>query len=126
MTKGAGWAAIAFVLCAMQVSMTRADPATCIDKVSSYVAEVDQLLATQKNWITPFDDLNKRYVEFQDCDADALLEVVWRSRFFQRITYNPRAKEYVIRLSSKDVEVGFAYDAREKRSNTLFAVWANK
>ncbi|MBA2399326.1 MAG: hypothetical protein H0V72_11605 [Bradyrhizobium sp.] len=120
------WAATALLLCVVQAPTTRADPASCLEKVSSYVAEVDQLLAKEKNWITPFHDLNKRYSEFRDCDTDALLEVVWRSRFFKQITYNPRAKQYIVELSSKDVEVGFAYDARSKRSNTLSAVWVNK
>ena len=126
LTKRTGLAMVAFLLCAMQVAMARADSVSCLEKVSSYVAEIDQLLATEKNWITPFHDLNKRYFEFRDCDTDALLEVVWRSRFLEEIGYNPRAKKYLIVLSSKDVEVGFAYDAREKRSNNLFAVWANK
>jgi hypothetical protein len=120
------WAATILVLCVVEAPTARADPASCIEKVSFYVAEVDQLLATEKNWITPFHDLNKRYFEFRDCEADALLEVVSRSRFFQQIAYNPRAKEYLILLSSKDVEVGFAYDARAKKSNTLSAVWVNK
>jgi hypothetical protein len=70
------------LLCVTHASISRADPASCLDKVSSYVAEVDQLLAAEKNWITPFHDLNKRYFEFRDCDSDALLEVAWRSRFF--------------------------------------------
>jgi hypothetical protein len=126
LTRRTGCAVVAFLLCAMQVSIAHADPASCLEKVSSYVAEVDRLLATEKNWITPFHDLNKRYFEFRDCDTDALLEVVWQSRFLEEIGYNPRAKRYVIVLSSKDVEVGFAYNAREKRSNNLFAVWANK
>jgi len=120
------WAAMGLLLCVVPASIARADPASCLEEVSSYVAEVDQLLATERKWITPFDDLNKRYFEFRDCDTDALLEVVWRSSFIQRITYNPRAKKYHILLSSKDVEVGFTYDAREKRSSTLFAVWVNK
>jgi hypothetical protein len=59
--NGAGCTVVVLLLCAMQVSTTRADPASCIEKISSYVAEVDQLLAMEKNWITPFDDLNKRY-----------------------------------------------------------------
>ena len=54
-----------------------------------------------------------------DCDADALLEVVWQSRFKRPITYNPRAKEYLIVFSSNDVRVGFAYDVREKNRTLL-------
>lgn len=74
--RSAVCAVVAFLLCAMQVSMSRADPASCIEKISSYVAEVDQLLAKERNWITPFDDLNDRYFPFLDCDTDAQLEVV--------------------------------------------------
>ena len=117
---------VAFLLCAMQVSMTRADPASCLEKVSSYVAEVDQLLAREKDRITPFQDLNKRYFEFRDCDTDALLEAVWRSPFLIHITYNPQAKKYYIRFSSKEVDVGFAFSARDKKSSTLSAGWVNK
>src|SRR5882724_2800405 len=112
LTKRTGRAMLAFLLCAMQVSMTRADPASCLEKVSSYVAEVDQLLASEKDRITPFQDLNKRYFEFRDCDTDAVLEVVWRSPFLIHIAYNPQAKKYYIRFSSKEVEVGFAFSAR--------------
>jgi hypothetical protein len=124
--KSAVCAIVAFLLCAMQVSMTRADPASCLETVSSYVAEVDQFLAKEKNWITPFDDLNKRYFPFLDCDTDALLEVVWEAHFRRSITYNPRAKEYLIVFSSNDVRVGFSYRALEKKSNPPFAVWVNK
>jgi hypothetical protein len=87
-------------------------------KVSSYVAEVDQLLTKERNWITPFLDLNNRSFPFVDCDVDALLEVVWQSRFRRPITYNPRTKEYFIVFSSNGVRVGFAYGALEKKSRT--------
>ena len=118
--------AIAFLLCPAQASTVRADPAVCIEKASSYVEELDRLLAKERNWIMPFLDLNHRYFLFQDCDTDALLEVVWRSRFFRQVTYNPRAKEYLVLFSSNDVRVGFAYGVREKMSNTPFALWENK
>ena len=103
-----------FLLCAMQVSIVRADPVSCLGKVSSYVAEVDQLLAKERNRITPFDDLNDRYFPLLDCDTDALLEVVWEARFRRSITYNPRVKECLILFSSNDVRVGFSYRAWRK------------
>ncbi|MBR1152714.1 hypothetical protein [Bradyrhizobium sp. JYMT SZCCT0428] len=53
-------AATILLLCVVQAPIARADPASCIEKVSSYVAELDQLLAKERNWITPFDDLNNR------------------------------------------------------------------
>jgi hypothetical protein len=124
--KRAGWIVIAFLLCPTQISMTRADPGSCIARVSSYVADVDHLLAKEKNWITPFIDLNNRSFPFVDCDTDALLEVVWQSRFRRPITYNPRTKQYFIVFASHDVRVGFAYAALEKRSNTPFAGWVEK
>jgi hypothetical protein len=120
------WPAMALLLCVAQAPIARADPASCIEKVSSYVAELDQLLAKERNRITPFHDLNNRYFPFVDCDTDTLLEAVWRSRFIQPITYNPRAKEYLVLFSSKDVKVGFAYGTFEKESNTPFALWVDK
>jgi hypothetical protein len=71
----------ALFLCLAQVPSARADSASCIAKVSSYVAELDELLSKERNWITPYNDLNKRYFPFRDCEADALLEVVRRSSF---------------------------------------------
>jgi hypothetical protein len=120
------WATMALFLCVTPAPIARADPASCLEKVSSYVAEVDHLLAREKDRITPFQDLNKRYFEFRDCDTDALLEAVWRSPFLIHITYNPQAKKYYIRFSSKEVEVGFAFSARDRKSSTLSAGWVNK
>jgi hypothetical protein len=109
------WATMALFLCVALAPIARADSASCLEKVSSYVAEVDQLLAKERKRITPFDDLNDRYLPFLDCDTDALLEVVWEARFRRSITYNPRAKEYLIVFSSHDVRVGFSYRALEKK-----------
>ena len=41
-------AAMTLLLCVAQGSTANADPASCLEKVTSYVAEVDQLLATEK------------------------------------------------------------------------------
>jgi hypothetical protein len=97
-------------------SNARADPAFCARKVSSYVAELDQLLSRERNWITPFFDLIDRYSTFEDCDTDSLLEEVSRSSFIRRITYSPRLKMYVIAFSSDDVRVQFAYEVNTRRS----------
>jgi len=117
---------IALLLCVARASTASADPASCLEKATSYVAEVDQVLAKEKDLITPFQDLNKRYSEFRDCDTDVLLVTVWRSPFLIDITYNPQAKRYYIRFSSKEVEVGFAFSARDKKSSSLSAGWVNK
>jgi hypothetical protein len=118
-----GAAAIVLLLL-MQASIARADPVFCINKVKAYVAELDQLLAKERNWITPYNDLNKRYFAFEDCDTDALLEEVKRSRFIESIAYYPRVKEYYIHFSSRDVLVSFVYRASEKKSDTPSATWA--
>jgi hypothetical protein len=90
----------ALFLCLAQVPSARADSASCIAKVSSYVAELDELLSKERNWITPYNDLNKRYLPFRDCEADALLKEVSRSPFIQPIDYHPGLKEYFIVFSS--------------------------
>jgi hypothetical protein len=92
-------AAGALLLCVAQVSSAHGDSASCIAKVSSYVAEPDTLLSKERNLLTPYIDLNERYFPFRDCEADALLEVVSRSRFIQPIDYNPGLKEYFIVLA---------------------------
>jgi hypothetical protein len=116
----------ALLLCLAQIPSARGDSASCIAKVSSYVAELDQLLSKEKNWITPYSDLNERYFPFRDCETDALLEVVSRSRFIQPIDYLPSVKEYFIVFQSDDVKVGFTYLASEKKSDRGHAIWVNK
>jgi hypothetical protein len=74
----------ALILCLTQAPIARADSVSCLAKVSAYVAELDELLSKEKNWITPYDDLNARYFPFRDCEADALLEVVRSSTSFGR------------------------------------------
>jgi hypothetical protein len=95
-----------------------ADPAECLRRAMSYFAQMDQLLSKEKNWMIPFIDLNARFGHLEDCDTDALLEEVVKWRYAEPITYNPRAKEYLVRFSSRDVTVGCAYSARERKSDT--------
>jgi hypothetical protein len=119
-------AASAFFICVAQTSISRGDSASCVAKASSYVAELDALLSKERNWITPYNDLNERYFPFRDCEVDALLEEVSRSRFIRPITYHPRTKQYFIVFSSNDVQAGFAYLVSEKKSQAAFAGWVHK
>jgi len=116
----------ALFLCVAQVSSARGDSASCIANVSSYVAELDALLSKERNWITPYDDLNKRYFPFRDCEADALLDAVRRSSFIRSISYGSRTKEYLIHFSSDEVLVGFGYLVSEKKSTFNTALWVHK
>jgi hypothetical protein len=118
----------ALVLCLMQAPFARADSASCLAKVSAYVAELDKLLSKERNWLTPYDDLNERYFPFRDCEADALLVVVRNSNFIRSISYSPRTKTYFIRFSSDEVLVSFVYHVSEKKSGpeTNTALWIHK
>jgi hypothetical protein len=116
----------ALYLCVARVSSARGDSASCFAKVSSYVAELDTLLSKERNFLTPYIDLNERYFPFRDCEADALLEVVSRSRFIQPIDYHPGLKGYFIVLASDDVTVGFTYLASEKKSQPVSTRWVHK
>ena len=119
-------AAGALFICLAQVPGARADFGSCIANASAYIVELDELLSREKNWITPYKNLNERYLPLHDCEADALLEVAKRSRFIRSIAYHPPTKEYLIYFSSDHVEVGFNYLASEKRSNFKTALWVNK
>jgi hypothetical protein len=118
--------AVGVILCLAQVSSARGDSASCIAKVSSYVAELDALLSKERNWITPYNDLNERYFPFRDCEADALLEEVRRSSFIRSISYTSRTKEYLIHFSSDEVLGGFGYLVSEKKSTFNTALWVHK
>jgi hypothetical protein len=121
-------AVITLVLCLAQASGAYANSASCIAKVSSYVAELDQLLSTERNWLTPYDNLNKRYFPLRDCEVDALLEVVRGSSFIRSISHNPRSDLYLVHFSSDRVLVGFGYRVSEKRSDRdgANALWVDK
>jgi hypothetical protein len=108
------------------IPIARADSASCLAKVSSYVTELDQLLSKERNWITPYLDLNERYFPVRDCEADALLDVVRGSNFIRSITYASRVNEYYIHFSNEEVSVSFGYQVSEKKSNFASATWIHK
>ena len=118
----------ALLLCLAQVPSVRGDSASCLAQVSSYVAELDELLSREKNRLTPYEDLNERYFPFRDCEVDRLLDVVRNSRFIRSISYNSRTKLYFITFMSEEVVLGFTYYASEKRSgpDTNTALWVHK
>jgi hypothetical protein len=113
-------------LCLAQVSTARADSASCIAKASSYVTELDALLSKESGWIIPFENLNERYFPFRDCEAEALLDEVRRSRFIRSISYHSGTKQYFIRFSSDEIVVGFAYRVSEKKSEFDHVGWVHK
>jgi len=117
---------ILFFLCVARVPSARAESTSCITKVSSYVAELDELLSKERNWITPFLDLNKRHFPFRDCETDALLDEVRRSSFIRSISYHSRTGQYFINFSNNDVEAGFAYLVFGKKSHWEYAGFLHK
>jgi hypothetical protein len=123
-----GVTALGALVCLALASSARADSVSCLAKVSSYVAELDELLSKEKYLLTPYIDLSDRYFPFRDCEADALLEVVRSSSFIRSISYDPRAKMYFIKISSDEVVVNFTYYVSEKKSNpkTNITGWVHK
>jgi hypothetical protein len=111
-----------------QASSARADSALCLAKVTSYVAELDVLLLEVRNRLTPYNELSERYFPLRDCEADALLDVVRRSRFIRSISHDARTNAYFIRLSNNDVLVSFTYYVAEKKTNPGIynTGWVNK
>jgi hypothetical protein len=117
---------VALSLLLAQASTARADHASCMEKARLYFAELNQLLSKEKNWITPFEELNERYSFLEGCETDLLLQEATRWRFIQPIIYNPHAKYYLVRFWSDDVKVQFSYDAIKKKSDTHSAGWVSK
>ena len=100
----------------------------CVAKVSAYVAELDQLLATKiprfhPHKIGPYDELQRKYFPFGDCDGDPILIEATKSRFFQGIEYNPRAKDYIVRFSNGVATTGFSYDGKKRKVESNGAGW---
>jgi hypothetical protein len=116
----------ALVLGLMQAPDTRADSASCLVKVSAYVAELDELLSKERNWNTPYMDLTKRNFPIYDCEVDALLAAVRESHFIRSISYHARTNQYFILFSNGDADASFAYLASEKKSNAATAGLSHK
>jgi hypothetical protein len=116
----------ALALCLTQASIAHADSASCLAKVSAYVAELDELLSKERNWITPYFDLIERTFPIRDCEVDALLEVARGSRFIRSISYSSRLNEYFIVFSSDDVKADIAYHVSEKKSHSASAGFIHK
>ena len=111
-----------------QILHARADSASCLAKITSYVAELDVLLLEVRNNLAPYNELSERYFPFRDCEADALLEVVRRSKFIRAISHSAREDAYFIQFSNGDAIVNFTYYASEKKSNPdkYNTKWVNK
>jgi hypothetical protein len=107
-----------------KAASAQSDSASCIANASSYVVDLDALLSKEKNWITPYDDLNQRYFPFRDCEVDALLDVVRRSSFIRSISYH--SGQYFVDFTSDEVRVGFTYRVSEKKSESQSVVWVHK
>jgi hypothetical protein len=118
----------ALLLSLTQILDARADSASCLAKAASYVAELDELFSKERNWLTPYDDLSERYFPFRDCEVDALLETVRRSRFIRSISHHSRADVYIIDFSNNDVLISFTYHVSEKKSDPdkKTALWVHK
>src|SRR5436190_18221561 len=127
---GLTWLGTLF-LCVAEISSARADSASCLAKVSSYVAELDELFGRERKPVmslSPYIDLNEKYFPFRDCEPDALLEIVGSSRFVQSIDHNAIVNEYYIHFSNDQVVVSLTYSASEKKSMSGIhtAGWVNK
>ncbi len=99
----------------------RADSDSCLAKATAFVAELDELLEKDQEWNRPYSNLVERYFPLRDCEAEALLDIVRRSRFIPSIQYSPRTSEYHV-LFERDVwGAWFSYLAAERKSTTAGA-----
>jgi len=100
----------------------------CVAKVSAYVAELDQLLSTKIPWfsslsIVPYDELQRKYFPFGDCDGDPVMIEASKSRFYAGAYYNPKAKYYLVEFSNKIVTTGFSYSVKQREVEAKGAGW---
>ena len=102
----------------IELPSARADSASCLAKAAAFVSELDELLEKVRNSNQPYFDLVERYFPLRDCEAEALLDVVRRSRFLRSIGYNPRSNAYYIKFEKDDVGAWFAYYVSERKSST--------
>jgi hypothetical protein len=122
-------AVIALCWCVTPTPSALADnTSACVARVSAYMSELDQLFSTQIPWyrsheLRPYDELNRKYFPFDDCDGDPVLIEATKSRFFRGIDYNPRARSYLVEFSNKDVTTRFSYDAKQRKVESGGISW---
>ncbi len=107
-------------------AIAHADPASCLERLSSYVTELDQLFLKEKNWIRPFKNLNQMYFPFRDCATDSLLNEIGRSIFLQSNYYDANTNRYFFVFSNGDVEAGFNYLVSDRKSQFDYATFIRK
>jgi hypothetical protein len=108
-------------VCFAHMSDARADSASCLAKAAAFVTGLDELLEKERDSNRPYFDLVERYFPLRDCEPEALLDVVRKSRFLRSIQHNPRTNEYFIHFERGDAGGWFAYYATEKKSSTAGA-----
>jgi len=109
-----------------QIPDAHADSASCLAKVASFVAELDELLEKEKYSSAPYTDLSERYYPFRDCEAEALLDIVRRSRFIRSIYHHSRTNEYFIRFERDNLGAWFDYLVIERKSTLADAGFIRK
>jgi hypothetical protein len=109
-----------------QIPDAHADSASCLAKVASFVAELDELLEKEKYSSAPYTDLSERYYPFRDCEAEALLDIVRQSRFIRSISHFSRTNEYSALLENDFVGAWFVYVVSERKSQSAGAGFTRK
>jgi hypothetical protein len=109
----------------------RADSASCLAKAAAFVAEMDALLEKENDEkpqlsSKPYVALAERYFPLNDCEAEALLDVVRKSRFIRSIQHNSRANEYYILIEKDPLGAWISYLVSERRSVSAGAGFVRK
>jgi hypothetical protein len=90
----------------LQTCSTRgADFADCRDRITAFVTEVANILATDENSVQAFQAPIRKYFPIQACDKEEVLAISMTSKFFDEVydTYSG----YTISLKSKRFIVSF-------------------
>jgi hypothetical protein len=116
----------ALLLAFVQISDARADSDSCLAKAASFVAELDELFEREQDSMVPHQELVKKYFPLRDCEAEALLDVVRRSRFIRSVYHHSRTNEYFIRFERDNLGAWFGYLVLERKSTLADAGWINK
>jgi hypothetical protein len=116
----------ALLLAFVQISDARADSDSCLAKAASFVAELDELFEREQDSMVPHQELVKKYFPLRDCEAEALLDVVRRSRFIRSVYHHSRTNEYFIRFERDNLGAWFGYLVLERKSALADAGWINK
>jgi hypothetical protein len=86
------------------------EPSKCAGRLSAFIGELDQLLASHPTSTDPISDLLHKYHPFEKCELAQAVKIMKRSRFLGSVSEDRDA--YIFGFSSASISGGHGFDVQ--------------